>query len=270
MWHGNQLTRLEETPDEELTIDDEGKATCTTTYQCRYTLAVPLTLVVNNHPTYPSLISKVARIRREENDYALVTITYEGVIYENPNDSTGTFKTYSLSGGTSTAPIETHRNFLVFAGDPNETTGRIDVLDGDGKVVEVTTSKGAKFAVVGDLSTDDHAFDFVGFSIESEPMQFYPDQARNKAGRRTYDIPTLTYTETETAFKNVTTATIAADMNRLGEIDTPPPSDVLPSVSPNRTWKLYSCEVAEVGEGIRITRKWRLSGPNGHDPDIDG
>jgi len=239
--NGQKLATLLETTGGEVVFDDVGVASGTLVYQCMYANSVALVASFTRHPSFAFLKRKNARIVREEAGMARVTINFEGIPTGEENENR---KTYTLHGGTGTEPIESHTQFGTFAGKWNDPA---------------TWVNGARFATQGEDRGK-----FLGFVAAQGD-----DDPNPKAGVQSYYAPTLVYSEVELRSK-ANSSSIAVNMNNLGKIDTPPNSDVLPQVSSGRDWLLTDCTVEEVGDGVRITRRWRLSGRNGWDPDIYG
>ena len=244
LWVGGERlgTLLEDVPCEiEITRDGVGRTTLF--YQCFFSKATKLVKEVRTHPVYTWLTLSKASISREEAGMARVRIDYEGVdpseaSYDDEEDRT----IYGLESSESTEPIETHPKFTEFAGDwKNKATWR----------------NGAKFAVEGD-----EAGRFRGFITPAEDDAEHP-----KTGMRSFYDGGIIYTQTKT-YPHQNADTVAVDMNKLYEIDAPPPSQILPKVSSKRNWLLVGCSVRQVGRGMQVTKRWRLSGRNGWDPDV--
>jgi hypothetical protein len=124
-----------------------------------------------------------------------------------------------------------------------------------------TWKNGAKF-----VQTGDDAGRFLGFMAKA-PAEGAPEAASAKAGVRSFIDGGFIYTETK-VYNSKKADTVRIDMNRLYKIDVPPKSKILPKVSAKRNWLLVGCSVQEVGRGMRVTKRWRLSGANGWDEDI--
>ncbi len=249
LWHNGQLLgELTEKVKNEVNFDKFGVASATLHYQCFFDLAPQLISNLLYHPVFPWLVRHTAKISREEAGYATVVINFRGVPLEETQPNNNTFKkTYSLEGATSQEPIETHPRFSEFAGDPEDKT---------------TWENGATFTEqkVTDKEGEDTgkvSYKFNGFSPSLQDGSANPF-----AGVKSYLEPSFVYTETETLAK-ADIEDITLNMNQLGETSTPPSSNILPVVKEPRDWILVSASVEEVGEGVKITRKWKLSGRNG-------
>lgn len=138
---------------------------------------------------------------------------------------------YSMDGSTSKEPIETHPDFVEKIGGKPGAEKNSAVFDGDGK--------------------------FKGFK------QVHNGSANPKAGVKSYLVPQVTYTQEK--YLLATTSLLGS----LGKIDTPPSSNVRPSVG-SRTWLMIGASASQVGNGIKLKRKWKLSGPRAWDEDIYG
>ena len=241
--NGDVLGRLLEDVPNTIEFDEFGITRATLNYTCFWHLAPSLVDVVKYHPDFPWLKRVNANIEREEANCGKVKIDFEGI---PPNDNEDYVKKiYSLDGATSTEPIETHPNFKDFARD----------------VDEHNTDNGARSVANGEDRGQ-----FLGFSFLMGADA--DDEQRNpKAGIRSYLEPALVYTETR-VYDAISAQNVGVQMNALGHIDNPPASSILPEVNEKRNWLLISCVVQEIGDGIKITRKWRLSGRNGWDPDL--
>jgi hypothetical protein len=241
IWRGSEhlATLLEDVP-AQIEFNEDGIASATLAYSCLWENAADLVGQITRHPDYYWLKRKTATISREEACLARASISFEGVPPQTSEfgEDDASDPTYSLSGDLSTEPIETHPTFADFAGTVNAPN----------------VANGASFVQAG----EDRGR-FLGFLPK--------DVANPKAGVRSYLEPALTYSETR-VYSNINGSFSGASMNKLGKIDDPPSSKVLPTVSENRSWLLSSCNIESVGDGFKVTRSWRLSGRNGWDEDI--
>ena len=196
---GNQLYSLLETEDSSLTIDENNRGKATLSYQGRWPDAAVLALQISRHPDFPELVRKEVSIERESPSLAKVTINFEGVVTEDP-DEPGIVTKYSLRGSTSTEPIESHPKFPGSNG-----FGGVPLVGAPG----VNSDTGAAF--------DEHG-KFLGFMVEKTAREFYPDANRNKAGVRNYLSPGFVYSEDAT-YDRLAVETIQINMNNLGIIE---------------------------------------------------
>lgn len=246
---GNQLQQLEEQVDSSISIDENLVAVATVTFKVKWNRALALSLQQSRHPEFPSLIRDKVDIKREAPDWALVTINYKGVVSTGTGDDR-IVKRYSLQAATASEPIETHEDFEVFGGKP---------IKGKGK----TNAKGAVF---------DDKGKFTGFAMQdleaTPPLDYYgEDPNHNLAGTRSYLSPGAVYVETTTYNEeaaNGGSTNAVLDLKRLGKIDTPPDSKLLPSISGSaRSWLLIAVTATETGNGLQVVRKWKISGRRG-------
>lgn len=231
--------QLIETQDCTITFNEYGIASAVLHFESLWDDAPALVSAVGVHPDFNWLFRKTADIKRAGGNTAEIVITFEGVSPEQDEDAE---PVYSLENAVTNAPIETHPDFETFAGtwtndgsNPNGARFITDVLD---------MNKGK----------------FLGFVPT-------PGEANPKAGVTDFLVPSLIYSETRT-YSGLALSALAIDMNKIGKIDTPPPSNVLPTVASPRNWLLFACNASQVGGGIKVDKKWRLSGPRGWDEDI--
>jgi len=241
--NGNPLTSLLEIQDANLTIDRAGGVKSTVVYNIRWELAKDAVMALRNHPYFPELTKDTVSMEREDACIARVSVVFKGTFRD-------TGVSYTVRGSTSGDPIETHPKFTTdFGGEPPEGGG--------------TNSKGAKF---------DEDGKFLGFvapkEVDGNKYAPYEDLNRVKSGVRSFLNAGFVYTETK-IYNSARRAGIDLDANTLGEIDdSVPNSDALPEFPEGRDWLLIQFDVDEWGEGLRVTKSWRLSGPRGWDVDI--
>lgn len=237
---GEQLGTLLEDVPAEINIDAKtGISSGTLNYQCFWDKAVTLVKALKKHPDFPWLDMKTVKITREEANFSRVAATYEGIEPSEDDDGGDGNPTYSVRGATRSTAIENHPLFEDFAG-----------------TVDTEPLNGARFVTKGDRRGQ-----FEGFS------RVAGETDHPKAGLRSYDMGGLIFQETKTY--NRVTSSVKAEMGMLGYIDEPPNVDDYVTVDAGRDWKLSTADLDEIGEdGIKFTRKWELSGPNGWDPDI--
>lgn len=249
LWKGGELlgSLLEDVP-YEIIIDKYGVGSTTMHYQCFFHKAVSLISAMRRHPSYRWLVLKQATISREEASLARVKLDYEGVEEGefNFDDDEEVQAEYSLEGQEATEPIEAHPKF-------------VDVLAGD-YADDSTWKNGAMF-----MQDGPDAGRFLGFMAKE--IVDGPDAPSNKAGVRSYIDGGFIYSETK-VYSSAKADLVRIDMNRLFKIDNPPKSKILPRVAAKRNWLLVGCAVTQVGDGMRVTKRWRLSGAKGWDKDI--
>lgn len=246
---GQSLTSAIEDVSATVTIDENGIAEAQETYTIAWSSAVSFANRKYRHPDYSWLVRKKAVVRRIEGGLATVTIDYEGVSPDATGGSDGEpgrIITYSLEVNTSAEPIETHPDFRTFAGQAKEGGG-----------VNETTG-----------ATWDAKKRFTGFAIEEDgatSTKYYANANLNKAGVTSYLVPGVTYTQSITNYDGRQSS---ARLNLVGKISNPPSSDILPKVAAGRDWLLIGANSRQVGDGINVEYKWRLSGPNGWDQEL--
>lgn len=228
---GDTLTKLVETEGSTLVIDKFGIGSGTMSFWVRWDRAVAATLALKEHPSYFWLKTKEATITDEAGGMSLVSASFEGVPRE-PGEENKVKKTYDLLSATSTEPIETHPNFAKVAGNP------AGALNG---------------------SSWDETGKFTGFAFQVGDGK--------KMGVRSFLAPSVIYREVEVR-SLVSNDAVNIDLEKLGKIDKPPPSRMLPTTLPEKAnWLRVGSPAETVGDGVKITRSWRLSGPGGWDKD---
>ena len=248
IWHnGSHLAELLEDVPATIEFDEFGIGSATLNYQCMYNRSVLLTTGLRRHPDFPWLRRKKATIRREEAGLARVSVNFEGIPPEGSEGTTGAEQpdpVYSIRGSLSSEPIETHPDFTVFAGKWNDDS---------------TWVNGAEF--YGEEDGDKQG-QFKGFS------HLLDDDVPNpKAGLKTYLEPSIVLSEVR-VFSGAFIESEQINLEQLGNIDSVPNSSYLPQVYSDRNWLLISCDVSQVGEGVRRSLSWRLSGRRKWDADV--
>lgn len=149
------------------------------------------------------------------------------VRYEGISPNVDEQTKYRLRAAGSKEPIETHPDFSTVA-----TTSNAE-FDADGNFVKFKTT------LAGGADNP-------------------------KAGQKSYYAPTMVYEETK-----VFSSRNAVNLNakRLQKIDTPPNSEVLPTIAEGESWLLNKFDAEPFGDGIRLKRAWLKSGPRGWDTD---
>lgn len=244
--YASVLSGLEEGPDNKIIMSQEGVSSAVLSFYAPWDRAVALVAAVRTHPTYPWLIRDGdADISKEPGGHALITINYKGVDPDGAADSSGSggensdgeIVTFSLSSSASTEPIETHPQFSDFAG---------------------TRANPQNFATFEPDGL------FHGF--KSDPDSVVPTR---KCGVRSYMVPGLIYRRTRVipkANKNK----FPVSTKNLMKIDEPPSSPLLPATEGENRWLKVELNAEAVGEGLRVTEGWQLSGERGWDEDIYG
>ena len=226
-------------------FDKHGVASATLNYSCKWAVAADLVRDIESHPDFEFLKRKDATIKREEAELAKVTINFEGIDPET-NDGEGV-RTYAVKGGTSETPITAHPWFEKIAGtgeNPNKANG-------------ATWEQGPQ----GSWS-----FKEFGVTRETVDEEGGVNVVRNPiAGVTSYAEGGLTFQETYTKGFNTVGEREKADLQKLGYIDEPPEVDKYVDFGANskRNWLLISCNIDDVGDGIKVTKEWRASGING-------
>jgi hypothetical protein len=233
IWIGTDLAGylLEDVP-ATIDIDESGVAKGSLTFTSRYDGAVGLVLAVTEHPTYPWLQRTTATVTREEGDSAKIVVNYEGVT-PSPGDEEvpAERKQYSLKVTAGNEPIETHPQFFAMI---------------------------TNFRAIIDKEDDK----FKGFPayLDAEKTQRNP-----MAGVKNYLVPGLIYEESYTDPDG--NVDLGALFGTMGAISVPPSSGVLPNI-PGRNWLMVGGSVSKVGDGLKVTRSWRMSGDDGWNPSI--
>jgi hypothetical protein len=237
IWIGPGLS-VTEAQENTITLDRYGVVSAVMSWTTNFDTAVQYALARNTHPIYGWLYRSSAQVTREEANLGRVRVEYKGIPPEYAQQSQ---KTYSVEGCLSTEPIETHPDFVTFAGNSNASSKNGAVFDDDGV--------------------------FLNFSGKDQNN----DVSRRKTGVRSYLCPSLILTEVIVKpYKTISGYSPAtpSSMTGLGCIVDPPANPVMPTVHSTRTWMLSGVTVEDLGNGTQETRRWRLSGPRGWDPDI--
>lgn len=114
------------------------------------------------------------------------------------------------------------------------------------------------FATPANGATFDDEGNFTGWEIElgGNKNPFY--------GVEAWLVPGAIYEEVWTRGR---TSNEGSEFENTGEIDTPPNSGARIRID-GRNWLFLGGEVELIGDGSRMTRRWRLSGPDGWNEDI--
>jgi hypothetical protein len=241
---GQSMAQLLEDVPATIEFDEEAIVSGTLNYRVHWDNAVGLVAGFKNHPDFPFMTRKSATITRGEALWATVSIKFEGVSEETTK--------YAARGSTSTEPIETHPEFSTFAGKWYDAS---------------TWSNGAEFIKKGQKDQGK----FLGFRLkEPEGSGGGSDSsdANKKAGVKSYLEGGMMFRETRTVKEDSNGNRQSAGMEALGYIDEPPEVSTFVDVPSGRDWLLVTCNIEQVGEGLKITKEWRLSGRNGWDADI--
>ena len=235
---GEGYATLIETYPYEIDIDEVGLTTHTVHYECKFRDALALVKRLRRHPDFFFLLAKKAKINRKEAGMCEVTVDYEGVDPAGGFDGGSNKPRYTVEGNTTQDPIETHPDFLEFAGNWKN---------------KLTWKNGAVFVEKKDDAVDYGKF--LGFRPDPNIKDLW-------AGMLTYFNGSFIFGEEKT-IPETSVGSAKADMSKLGYIDVPPKSRVMPKFEADRNFLLITCNITEVGEGVKVTRKWILSGRGG-------
>ena len=224
---GNALTSLVKAPGEIINLDEEGIGSGTTTYKAHEDSIVALATNLEEHETHRWLKKKTARIKFEEGGMGLLTVNWEGIPDDNPGSGPdGDYKkSYSLRSVARTQPIETHPDFDTFAGSPGAEANNA-TFNEDGK--------------------------FTGFGVGNDEL----------AGVRSFLAPSVIYQEVVT-MNSVVAEDIGIALDAIGKTEDPPDSKIKPEIGGDYNWLRIGANAQEVGDGVKLTNQWQLSGPNG-------
>ena len=244
---GNDLTALLDTTGSTINFDKIGIGSATLRYTVRWDQAVALVAAVEVHPDFNWLVRETASITRDVAGMANVTVKFKGIegSSEGKKDGGDHTVTNSLEGSSSSEPIETHYRFLSFAGKPDKS---------------VPWKNGASFVEKGSDKGR-----FLGFAVT--PDKDDPELPNTKSGVTTYLEGGFVFNE-DRLYSRAEDGDINVKMNKIGEIDEPPNVEKFVDVRDGWNWILLTCNITEVGAGVKVTRKWRLSGRRGWDEDI--
>lgn len=191
--------------------------------------------------SYQEVVAKVARIKRHPAFGWLVRTSAKIARSEaDYADISITFqgvppdtdeKTYKCTSATNSEPIETHPDFAMWAEQFHA------LFDDKGKLVGwESPEEGAE--------KDD---DFRG--IES------------------YLAPNFVYEEVWVRGRS---ASELRDFTRLGKIEDPPNSRARPTVKDGASFIFLGGDLELIGDGSKLTRRWKVSGPGGWNKHIYG
>jgi len=250
--NGQALATLLEDVPASVEFDKVGVGSASLSYSCLWEHAVDLVAEIDEHPDFPWLVRKSAKITREEANLARVSVSFEGIPPSKTGSEDGNPE-YSLDGSTQSEPIATHHNFRLFAGKPTAPlNGAVFENIKDGTIVDASSP-----------ASTDEGYRFKEFELVASD----PPPSKPKAGITSFEQKGIIYSET-TTYPTNDVSEVMTNMNKLGEIDDPPDSPILPDVATGRTWLLASCTVKTVGKGMSVVRQWKLSGRKGWDTDI--
>ncbi len=242
--NGAALASLLEGASCDINYDSFGVASGTMYYSCLWEHATSLVADMKVHPDFNWLIRKSAKITREDANLAKVAITYEGVQPPPSGGDSSVYSVkYSVKGSTSSEPIESHRRFIELAGSS-----------------QATSQNGAMFEEK-ENPVGSGLYKFLGFNPRAVT------NGASKAGMRSYYGGSVIFTETKIIPRTTYDADAVASMENLGYIDTPPHVGSYVSVRGGRNWLLISCDTEQVGNALKVSKSWKLSGPNGWDAD---
>jgi hypothetical protein len=254
---GKSLATLIESAEASITYDEDGIASAELNYTVLWASAPALVESMVAHPDFPFLIRKAAKITRMDANMAKVSVSFEGVDPEKNDDDDSA--RYSVKGSTSNEPIESHPNFSTFAGKWDD---------------QATWVNGATFIKKGQKDEGK----FLGFKPPSSDGSggsggggsggSGAGTGNSKAGTKSYLGGGMIFRQTKTYGRTTSGDSVAAQLAKLGKVDEPPRVSSFVEVPEGRDWLLITCSVDQAGEGIKVTREWRLSGRNGWDQDI--
>lgn len=217
-----------------INVDETGVAEVTEILLCKDEAACKQALVVSPEnipvPLTRSYVKSTSADRIEAGMWK-VTRVFTALITE---DTDSLLKVYTCETVANHEPIQTHPDFITFAGTP---TNRLN-----GAVFDLTSG------------------DFLRFA------PYLPDNTKNrKAGITDYKVPIISFSETRLVLKE----DLAAFVRGIGFVDDSPPDVPLRPRFKNRNWLLVQCDPEWVAEGVyKLVRKWACSGPRGWDRTI--
>ena len=246
----------EDTP-HEILFNDLGMCGATIYLSGDYSAAISKVAGMVTYPGASYLKRKSAKITRIEANLCTAAVSFEGIppLSGGVGGSGGPHAPkYSVRSTMTTVPIETHPNFNLFAGYWNDTK---------------TWKHGALFE-----TKDADRGTFKGFKPRTNAGGgTATDDEKKWAGVKSYDEPGLIFEET-TMYPTAPSGSggglsSGVGMENLGLIDTPPNVDKYIKFSQSkRNWLLVACDIEQIGFGIKVVKKWRLSGRNGWNTDI--
>jgi hypothetical protein len=273
VWIGeNAIATLMEDVPCDIDFDKFGIASATLNYSCLWDNAAELVSNMFVHPDFNWLVRKSAKISRQEANLAKVSISYEGI----PPLSATAVEAHTIrtvKGSTTSEPIESHQNFHAFAGFVDG-----EWLNGAAFETEPGPNRGkflgffpAGSAPKKKLNRKKKQVGVDGSPKPAKAGKVSKAKAKKylKYGIKSYYGGSIVFTETKIYDRTTSPSpNVRAGMGMLGKIDVPPQVDNYVSVEKGRDWLLMSCDVDQIGNGIKVSRSWKLSGPNGWDGDI--
>ena len=214
-------------------LGEGGVTKGTMAFTSTFSNAVGLALALKVHPDYSWLTRKTAAITRVEGGWATLVVNFEGVPpnTEEDEDEKDDGDGRKLYSVKSSTSSEPIETHPDFWGMADSYEAKFDDND--------------KFLAFPSYLSDGSESDF--------------------GGVKSFLVPSLTYEESYTKSK----AVLGTLLGDLGMISSPPASGVLPVVN-GCDWLMSGGDVSQVGDGIKVTRTWKLSGRKGWDGWIYG
>ena len=241
-YHGDQGLNLSDPG--KIRVDRYGLATCTAVFTCPVEKFASLVLAFGT----PHPIAKGLGIERMEIDlkgpFATISAEYAGLL----NASFENQAVYELVDGVAEEPIETHRKFTDFAGDPTAPLNGATFRSISTGLI-VTSAKPA--AAMGDYVFDSFSVYSAGTLNPFAKMERYLEPGQ------------VTWRKTWHAI--ATPATLAG----IGKIATAPEGPA-PTLEDDATWLDMGITSNQRGLAYSLIHEWRGSGRRGWNTTVYG
>lgn len=226
-------------PDYTLSVDRQGKWTASQTFLCHRTSIVALMPRPGTpHPDVSFISVDTVTAKVTEGDLAEITCNYAGAEDKSEEAEKAT-TSCSMGLSLSEEPLLAHHKFKDLA--ETEVEALKAIASGKDK-----DDSGAPYK------------DKVKSALGKKAL------AKIQRGQISYYSPKVTWRESLTRH----TGARAAELNKIGEIDTP--KGPVPTLAAGRNWLLNGINQTQEGKAFNIEREWLASDKGGWDPDIYG
>lgn len=222
-----------------LITDRTALATCTAVFMIKQSRWMELPDVGASHPIF-TFIQMERRELSLRGAYAVASCSYAGIQYEF------TQPVYELLVGLSDEPIETHIDFLKFAGTPKKPLNGAIFRDLKGN--KVTAENPAQ-------SDAGYVFDSFFVNVGGKLNKFAKVESYLESAQMTWK-------------KTWNARASASDISKVGKIDSP--DGGAPNLDPKRNWLNMGLSSTRRGSAYQMTMEWRASGRRGWIEEIYG
>ena len=232
-----QPGRLYPQPGYSVGVDKEGKWTATQIFLCHRDWAVKLMPRPGTvHPEIPFIAVSQVAVAFTEADLAEITCHYSGA-EEKPEEDEKANATYTMGLALSEEPLLSHPRY------EDLEAAEVEAL----KAIAAGKEKDGSGTAWKDKVTSE---------LGKEAL------AKIMRGQTAYYSPKVTWKESWVRDKPAK----AAELNKIGEIDTP--SGPAPELAGSRTWLRNGVTQTQEGKAYRLEIEWLASDRGGWDPHI--